>query len=63
MTTATMSSSTETPMASWPARSWLRPVSCRIFPMIEDDEIMSIPARNRPSVEFQPSAAARSRDR
>jgi hypothetical protein len=31
--------------------------------MIEEDEIMSIPARKRPSVAFQPSAAARRRDR
>jgi len=63
MVTATTSSRTETPIASWPALSWLRPVSCRILPTIEDEEIMSIPARKRPSVEFHPRTAAKSLER
>ena len=63
MTTATTSSRTETPSASWPARSWFIPVSWRILPMMAEEETISIPARKRPSIAFQPRAAARSRER
>ena len=63
ITTATTSSSTATPIASCPGRSWLVPVSCKIFPMIADDDTIRVPARNRPSRLFHPSAIPNSRDK
>ena len=63
ITTATMSSSTETPIASCPARSWFAPVSCKIFPMIADDDTISMPARKSPSVVPQPNVVLNSRVR
>ena len=58
ITTATTSSSTVTPIASWPARSWLVPVSRRILLMIAEDETISMPARKRPSAALHPIAIA-----
>ena len=63
MTTATTSSTTATPIASCPERSWFVPASCRILLMIADEDTISMPARKRPSVALQPSANARMRDR
>ena len=61
--TATTSSSTVMPIASWPDASCVAPISCRIFPMIADDDTMSIPARNKLCVLLQPSAAPINRER
>ena len=46
-TTATMSSSTVMPMASWPARWCVKFNSSRILMMMAELEIMSVPARNK----------------
>ncbi len=55
ITTATTSSSTVTPIASCPARSWPWPVSCNTFPMIADDDTISIAAKKSVCVGSSPT--------
>ena len=63
ITIATTSSSTATPMASWPGFSCVAPISCSTLLMIAELDTMTIAARKVVSIALQPKAPPKARVR